>query len=156
MASYTATVSWKRDAAAPFTDNRYSRAHTWRFDGGAEVLGSSPPHSVPPPMSDPAGVDPEEALVAATSSCHLLWFLSFAAREGLVVDTYEDTPEGVLGKNADGKIAITRVTLRPAVRFAGKQPTVDELTALHHEAHERCFIANSLKSEVRCEPILVE
>lgn len=152
MSTHTATVTWRRDAAETFTDNRYNRAHTWRFDGGAEVPGSSSPHSVPVPLSDPAAVDPEEAFVAALSSCHMLWFLSLAARRGFVVDTYIDAAEGVMGKDAEGKTAITCVTLRPEVRFGGAPPTGEELEALHHEAHERCFIANSVKSEVRCEP----
>ncbi|MGV3724209.1 MAG: OsmC family protein [Actinomycetota bacterium] len=152
MSTHTATITWRRDAAAPFTDNRYSRAHTWSFDGGAEVLGSSSPDSVPAPLSDPAGVDPEEAFVAALSSCHMLWFLSLAARRRWVVDSYVDTAEGVLGKDGDGKTAITRVTLRPVTCFAGAAPNEEELAALHHQAHERCFIANSVKSEVRCEP----
>lgn len=155
MSNHTATVTWRRDAAEPFTDNRYSRAHTWTFDGGAEVLGSSSPHSVPVPLSDPAGVDPEEAFIAALSSCHMLWFLSLAARKGLVVDSYEDAAEGVLSKDGDGKTAITLVTLRPQTRFASAAPTEAELAALHHEAHERCFIANSVKSEVRCEPQVI-
>lgn len=155
MSNHTATVTWRRDAAEPFTDNRYSRAHTWTFDGGAEVLGSSSPHSVPVPLSDPAGVDPEEAFIAALSSCHMLWFLSLAARKGLVVDSYVDAAEGVLGKDGDGKMAITLVTLRPQTRFAGVAPTEAELAALHHEAHERCFIANSVKAEVRCEPQVI-
>jgi len=152
MATHIAEVTWRRGAAETFTDNRYNRAHTWRFDGGAEVPGSSSPHSVPVPLSDPAAVDPEEAFVAALSSCHMLWFLSLAARRGFVVDTYIDAAEGVMGKDAEGKTAITCVTLRPEVRFGGMSPTGEELEALHHEAHERCFIANSVKSEVRCEP----
>jgi organic hydroperoxide reductase OsmC/OhrA len=151
-AHYTARVVWEREGEA-FTDNRYSRAHHWHFDGGAEVLGSSSPHVVPPPLSDPKGVDPEEAFVASLSSCHMLWFLSLAAQRHFRVDRYVDNAEGVMGKNPKGKLAIVRVTLRPAVDFSGEPvPTLQELDRLHHEAHEKCFIANSVKTVVRCEP----
>jgi organic hydroperoxide reductase OsmC/OhrA len=153
MSTYTAAVRWARGDAA-FTDHRYSRAHTWTFDGGAVVPGSSSPHVVPVPGSDPAAVDPEEAFVASLSSCHMLWFLDLAARRGFVVDAYADDAEGVMAKNAEGKLAMTVVTLRPRVAFAGeKQPSRDDVAALHHRAHERCFIASSVKSEVRCEPV---
>jgi organic hydroperoxide reductase OsmC/OhrA len=153
MSTYTATILWQRNGAA-FTDQRYSRAHEWHFDGGAVVPGSSSPHSVPLPYSDAAAVDPEEAFVAALSSCHLLWFLHLAAKAGFVVERYEDRADGVMAKNAEGKLAMTLVTLRPQVVFAGeKQPSRAEVEALHHAAHEECFIANSVKSEVRCEPL---
>jgi organic hydroperoxide reductase OsmC/OhrA len=149
-----ATIAWRRDAGAAFTDNRYSRAHVWRFDGGAEVPASSSPHIVPLPMSDPAGVDPEEAFVASLASCHLLWFLSLAAEQGWRVEAYEDAARGVLGRNAQGKLAMTLVTLRPRVVFGGESPPAREaVDALHHRAHEACFIASSVLSEVRCEPI---
>jgi organic hydroperoxide reductase OsmC/OhrA len=147
-----AKVIWER-GDQNFLDSRYSRAHRWRFDGGAEVPGSSSPHVVPVPMSDPKAVDPEEAFVASLSSCHMLWFLSLAAQKGFRVDRYADDAEGVMAKNAQGKRAVTRVTLRPAVEFSGeKMPTRQELEALHHKAHEECFIANSVKTEVRVEP----
>jgi organic hydroperoxide reductase OsmC/OhrA len=153
MADYTATVVWERGDQS-FIDNRYSRAHVWRFDGGAEVPGSSSPHSVPLPFSDAAAVDPEEAFVAAVSSCHMLWFLSIAAREKFRVDRYCDEAVGVMTKNAQGKLAITVVTLRPRVLFTGDRvPTANEFESMHHRAHDQCFIANSIKSEVRCEPI---
>ena len=153
MSTYTATILWQRNGAA-FTDQRYSRAHEWHFDGGAVVPGSSSPHSVPLPYSDAAAVDPEEAFVAALSSCHLLWFLHLAAKAGFVVERYEDRADGVMAKNAEGKLAMTLVTLRPQVVFAGEtQPSRAEVEALHHAAHEECFIANSVKSEVRCEPL---
>lgn len=152
MAEYTARVLWQRAAQQSFTDQRYSRRHVWQFDGGAEVPGSSSPHSVPLPYSDPSAVDPEEALVAAISSCHMLWFLSLAAKAGFTVDGYRDDASGTMARNAEGRMAITVVTLRPAVRFGDKQPAADELAHLHHEAHERCYIANSVKCEVRCEP----
>jgi organic hydroperoxide reductase OsmC/OhrA len=149
---HIATVIWER-GDEPFVDNRYSRRHVIRFDGGAEVPGSSSPHVMKPPLSDPSAVDPEEMFVASLSSCHMLWFLSLAARQRFRVDRYVDEAEGVMEKNAEGKVAITRVTLRPAVAFSGeKLPTRDELERLHHEAHAECFIANSVKTDVRCEP----
>ena len=117
--------------------------------------GSSSPHSVPLPFSDPSAVDPEEAFVASLASCHMLWFLSLAAMAGWVVDDYRDDALGVLARNAEGRFAMTVVTLRPAVSFGGEsQPSVAEQTRLHHAAHEACFIANSVKSEVRCEPVI--
>ena len=152
MSTYTAVVSWKR-GEQPFTDGKYSRGHLWRFDGGIEVPGSSSPHVVRPPLSDVAAVDPEEAFVASLSSCHMLFFLDFARRAGLRIDTYEDSAEGVLAKDADGRMAMTIVTLRPKVAFSGdKHPTTEELDDLHHRSHEACFIANSVKTEVRVAP----
>jgi organic hydroperoxide reductase OsmC/OhrA len=152
--TYTAQVLWNR-GDQPFVDNRYSRAHLMRFDGGAEVRGSASPHVVRPPLSDPAGVDPEEAFVASLSSCHMLWFLSLAAARGFRVDRYVDHAEGVMARNADGKIAMTVVTLRPDVDFSGDAvPTREQLFALHHDAHGECFIANSVRTEVRCEPVV--
>lgn len=152
MAEYTATVHWERDGQK-FTDNKYSRRHLVEFDGGVTVPASSSPHSVPLPFSSADAVDPEEAFVAALSSCHLLWFLSLAAKRGFVVDSYRDEAVGTLARNAEGKIAMTEVTLRPAVQFVGEiQPTAEEIQTLHEEAHEQCFIANSVKSEVRFEP----
>jgi len=153
MANFTATVFWERGDQA-FLDNRYSRAHVWRFDGGVEVPGSSSPHSVPLPMSNPSAVDPEEAFVASLSSCHMLWFLAIAAKRKFRVDRYADDAVGVLAKNSEGKLAMTQVTLRPRADFSGERlPTRDELDRMHHEAHEECFIANSVKTEVRCEPV---
>lgn len=152
MATHGALVTWQRDGQV-FSDNRYSRRHLVRFDGGAELAASSSPHVVPVPMSDAAAADPEELFVASLASCHMLWFLSIAVQRQLVVDHYEDDAIGVLGKDAGGKLSMTRVTLRPQVRFAGEHPpTPAELTQLHHEAHEACFIANSVRTEVRCEP----
>lgn len=154
MSTYSATIRWQRNGAA-FTDQRYSRAHEWHFDGGAVVPGSSSPDNVPLPYSDAAAVDPEEAFVAALSSCHLLWFLHLAAKAGFVVDHYEDCAGGVMARNAEGKLAMTLVTLRPRANFAGERlPSRADIEALHHAAHEECFIANSVKSEVRCEPVL--
>lgn len=152
MHTHEATVSWGRGDQA-FVDNRYSRGHDWRFDGGALVPASSSPYVVPVPMSIAANVDPEEALVAATSSCHMLFFLSFATKRGFIVDSYVDRAFGVMEKNGEGKIAMTRITLRPQIDFSGeRRPTPAELDELHHDSHEQCFIANSLKSEVVVEP----
>lgn len=153
MARHVATVEWRR-GDAPFVDNRYSRAHVWRFDGGAEVRASASPHAVRPPLSDPAGVDPEEAFVVSLSSCHMLWFLSIAAGRGLVVDRYVDEAVGVLAPDAEGRLAMARVTLRPAVTFAGpRAPDAAELRELHERAHRECFIAASVRTEVVCEPV---
>lgn len=149
MARYDAQVVWRSDGQ--FESGRYSRLHEWRFDGGTIVPGSSSPHTVPLPLSDPRGVDPEEALIAATSSCHMLWFLSLAQNEGFVVESYSDAAQGVLGKDERGKLGITRVVLRPQIVFSGRQPDSAELDQLHHAAHERCFIANSLRGEVVVE-----
>jgi len=153
MAQHTSTVIWQRHNE-PFVDHRYSRRHAWRFDGGAVVSASSSPHVVPLPFSDPAGVDPEEAFVASLSSCHMLWFLDYAARAGWVVDSYRDEAIGIIARNAEGQQAMTRVTLRPAVRFAPERsPTPQQLQDLHHCAHASCYIANSVRTEVLCEPI---
>ena len=155
MSTYTAEIRWQR-GAQPFSDNRYSRRHDWHFDGGVVVPGSSSPQVVPLPMSDATAVDPEEAFVAALSSCHLLWFLDLARQAGWVVDNYVDAASGVMARNADRRLAMTEVTLRPAVRFGGeRRPDAAEIQRLHHAAHEACFIANSVKSEVRCEPVIV-
>ena len=152
MSSHHVTVEWNRGDAR-FTDNRYSRGHRWRFDGGAEVPASASPHVVPVPMSVPAAVDPEEALVAALSSCHMLWFLSLAAERGLVVDSYRDEAVGTMAKNGGGQLAMTKVVLRPDVRYGGdRRPSRSEEDALHHQAHEECFIARSVRTEVTCEP----
>ena len=152
MAEHTATITWSR-GTDDFLDKRYHRAHTWQFDGGATVAASSSPHVVPLPYSDAAAVDPEEAYVAALSSCHMLWFLSIAAKRGFCVDRYADAAEGVMARNAERRMAMTVVTLRPTVAFSGAaQPTPGQIANMHHEAHDECFIANSVKTEVRCEP----
>ena len=150
---YHAVVEWSRDGAR-FTDNRYSRGHRWRFDGGVEVPASASPQVVPLPLSVAAAVDPEEAYVAALSSCHMLFFLSFAARGGFLVDDYRDEAVGLMARNEGGKLAMTRVTLRPRVRYGdGKRPMRAEEDALHHAAHEACYIASSVRTEVACEPV---
>ncbi|HTE39616.1 MAG TPA: OsmC family protein [Steroidobacteraceae bacterium] len=152
MAHYTAEISWAR-GAQNFLDNKYSRRHTLAFDGGVKLPGSSSPHVVPTPMSDPTAVDPEELFVASLSNCHMLWFLSIAQKRGFCVDSYVDRAEGVMAKNSSGKVAMTKVTLRPAVQFCGvKLPTREQIDAMHHEAHDECYLANSVKTEVVCEP----
>ena len=152
MSSYAATISWSRGDAEDFAGGRYSRAHQWAFDSGAVVPASASPHIVPPPWSHERGVDPEEAFVASLSSCHMLFFIDFARRARFVVDSYADEAEGVLGKGPDGRQAMTRVTLRPRVRWSGdRQPNEAEIADLHHKAHDACFIANSVKTEVVVE-----
>ena len=151
MAQHIATVSWDRFDAA-FADNRYSRAHRWMFDGGATIPASASPQVVPVPLSDPMGVDPEEAFVASLSSCHMLWFLSIAAGRGFVVDHYEDHAVGTMARDQSGRLAMTRVVLRPAIAFSGAQlPTDDEIRAVHDAAHHRCFLANSVRTEIVVE-----
>ena len=149
MGSYDATVSWESDGQ--FASGKYSRRFLMRFDGGAEVLGSSSPHVVRPPLSDPAGVDPEEALVASVSACHMLWFLALAKEAGFDISSYRDEASAKMGKDERGKVALTRITLRPTILFEGRQPTAEELGRLHEEAHERCFIANSLRTPIEVE-----
>jgi organic hydroperoxide reductase OsmC/OhrA len=146
VSRHVAEIDWRSDGA--FTSGRYSRRHEIRFDGGASLTGSSSPDVVPAPMSDPAGVDPEEALVASAAACHMLWFLDLARRAGLDVASYRDKAEGEMGRNAAGKTAIMRITLRPDIAFAGAAPDPAEIQRLHHEAHARCFIANSLNAEI--------
>ena len=153
MGVYEARIAWSR-GDQPFLDKRYSRLHRWTFDGGQIVPGSSAPAGVPVPMSDPSAVDPEEAMIASLSSCHMLWFLTMAVKRKFRVDRYFDAATGVMEKNAEGKVAMTVVTLHPEVTFSGeRQPSREELDKLHHDAHEACFIANSVKTEVRCEPV---
>ena len=151
MSTYTATIRWSRNGAEGFAKGQYSRAHEWAFDGGAVVAASPSPHVVPAPWSDSAGVDPEEAFVASLASCHMLFFVDFARRARLVIDDYVDEAEGVLDKRADGKMAMTRVTLRPRVTWSGDPPGEAVVADLHHRAHEACFIANSVTTEVTVE-----
>ncbi len=155
MSEYSATVRWLRNDQT-FTDNRYSRVHSWRFDGGVEVLASPSTHIVREPYSDPHAVDPEEAYVVSLSSCHMLMFLSIAAKRGFVVDEYVDEAIGVLEKREDGRMWMSRVTLRPRITVsAEKQPSESEMTAMHDEAHHECFIANSVKTTVECVPSIL-
>lgn len=152
MARYVATIDWSLTAdPEDFLKGRYSRLHTVAFDGGVTIPGSPAPSVVPVPWSDPSAVDPEELLVAALSNCHMLTFLHKAREAGFVVASYRDEAEGVMRKTAEGKIALTRVTLRPYIVFKGNGPGDAELDALHHAAHEDCFIASSVKTEVVVE-----
>ena len=151
---YKAAVAWKRGPGEAFTDGKFSRAHEWKFDGGVTVPASSSPLSVKLPLSRADAVDPEEALVAALSSCHMLTFLYLACRQGFVVDAYDDEAVGVMTKNERGKLFVSRVALRPRIAFSGtKQPSADELAELHHHAHEKCYIANSVLTEVVVSPV---
>jgi len=152
MSDYTARIEWQRQPLEAFDDNRYSRKHRISFDGGVQIAGSSSPSVVPLPLSDASAVDPEEMFVASLASCHMLWFLSLAAGRGYRVERYVDDAVGTMAKNAEGRLAMTRVRLRPQVAFIGeRRPDAAALEALHHEAHERCFIANSVKTDVRVE-----
>jgi len=152
MSTYTATIRWSRTGEGDFAKGRYSRAHQWSFDGGAVVRASASPDNVPPGTADEAGVDPEEGFIAAISSCHMLFFVDYARRGGFVVDSYVDEAVGVMEQRTDGKIAVTRVVLHPLIVFAGdRQPTADEIERLHRRAHEDCFIANSVNTEVTVE-----
>ncbi len=155
MSEYSAKITWKRQPEEAFTDNKYSRGHSWEFDGGAVVAASSAPSIVPLPYSVEANVDPEEAFIASLSSCHMLFFLGIAGKRGFVIDEYIDNPIGVMKKDTDGKISMTKVTLRPKVTFGGdKTPTLEQLKKMHHQSHDQCFIANSVKTEVVVEVIL--
>lgn len=148
MAVYTATVTWAR-GNQPFADNQYSRAHDIAFDGGFSIVGSSSPHVVKVPLSRVDAADPEELLVASLSSCHMLWFLDLARRAGFVVDSYVDTPEGVMGKDERGRIAMTQVKLKPKIEWGGEtRPAPEGVRELHHRAHEACFIANSFRGDI--------
>jgi organic hydroperoxide reductase OsmC/OhrA len=149
MGGHSAEISWRSDGG--FADGTYSRRHEWRFDGGATVNASSSPAIVALPMSDPAGVDPEEALTASVAACHMLWFLSLAQAAGLEAERYEDRAQAELGRIGPGRMAITRIVLRPRILFVGRAPDRAEIDRLHREAHERCFIANSLKCEILVE-----
>jgi organic hydroperoxide reductase OsmC/OhrA len=153
MAEYQAVVAWERGGQT-FTDGKYDRGHRWAFDEGLIVPASASPMHVPRGCAPAAAVDPEEAFVAALSSCHMLFFLWLASKQKFVVDSYRDAAVGVMGKDTDGRMAMVTVTLRPEVRFGGeRRPTRAELDALHHAAHEECYIARSVRTEVRCEPV---
>lgn len=154
MISYNVRVTWKKGKGEAFIDNKYSRAHTWAFDGGIELPASSSPHVVPLPQSIESAVDPEEAFVVSISSCHMLWLLSIAAGKKYIVESYEDNAEGVLAKNGEGRLAMTEVTLKPKVVFVGQNiPSRAQVEELHHLAHEKCFIASSVKTQISIVPI---
>ena len=146
---YSATVSWTKSANEIFADGKYSRVHQWKFDGGMEINASASPHVVPLPLSDPQWIDPEEAFIASISSCHMLFFLSFCARQKFIVTRYEDQAEGIMGEGEDGKKQMLSVTLHPIVRFEqDRSPSEEAILHLHHQAHEHCFIANSVKTKI--------
>jgi organic hydroperoxide reductase OsmC/OhrA len=148
MSEHKARITWKR-TSPDFLSGKYSREHTWTFDGGLTVPASPSPSVVPTPFSNPANVDPEEAFVAAISSCHMLTFLYLAGKAGFQVDSYDDEAVGVMTKNERGVPWISAVTLHPKVVYSGgKLPTPADKERLHHLAHEQCFIANSIKTEV--------
>ena len=148
MSEHQAVIAWERNDVA-FTDQRYSRGHRWSFDGGVEVPASASPHVVAAPYSVAAAVDPEEAFVASLASCHMLWFLSIAAKDGWVVDRYRDAARGVMGRGDGGRVAMLEVVLDPRIEFSGAAPDAAALAALHHRAHAECFLANSVKTVVR-------
>ena len=151
MGTISARISWEIDET-DFTRGKYSRKHQWHFDSGTVVDASSSPDIVPVPYSDPNAVDPEEAFVAAISSCHMLWFLAIAARLGFNVRRYQDLATGTMGQNAKNKTVVTVVTLHPVIEWSGDvTPTREEITEIHHQAHEQCFIANSVNCEIKIE-----
>lgn len=152
MSTYTATVRWSGDDNEAYAKGRYHRGHEWVFDGGTVVPASAAPENVPHGTANEAGVDPEEGLIASISSCHMLFFLDYARRAGFVIRSYVDEAAGVLERRADGKIAVTRVSLRPKIEWVGdNSPTSEEVAQLHHRSHEDCFIANSVNCEVTVE-----
>ena len=151
MAKHYATIRWFASPGEDFAKGQYSRAHSWNFDGLTNVAASASPHIVSLPWANPNAVDPEEAFVASVSSCHMLFFLDFARREGLVVTSYDDEAEGEMRKGNDGKVRITRIALRPRIIFGGEEPDQAVIDELHHKAHEACFIANSITTEVVVE-----
>jgi organic hydroperoxide reductase OsmC/OhrA len=154
MSSHNATVSWQRGNEEVFTDQKYSRMHSWTFEGGIMVPASPSHHVVPLPFSNPNYVDPEQAFVAALSSCHMLWFLDICSQNGIVVDDYLDNAEGFLERTGRNQHAMTKVILRPEASYSGDIiPVPAKLEELHHKAHEMCFIANSVKTDVVTEII---
>jgi organic hydroperoxide reductase OsmC/OhrA len=150
MSTYHATIRWTR-GEQEFAHQHYSRGHTWHFDEGIAVPASASPHVVRAPWAVAAAVDPEEAFVASLSSCHMLFFLSYCSRDGFIVESYEDAASGVLEKGPSGKIVMTSVTIRPVVTFRGALPTQAQFDAWQHQAHEECYIANSVTSTVNVE-----
>ena len=153
MSEHKATITWRRSGeAADFLRGRYSREHTWKFDGGLTVPASPSPSVVPAPWSNAAHVDPEEALVASASSCHMLTFVWLAGKAGFQVDSYEDDSIGVMSKNEMGVPWISLITLRPKIVYGGeRRPLPEDVNNLHHQAHKQCFIANSIRAEIRVE-----
>lgn len=148
MHQYRATITWQH-TNGKFTAGQYSRKHLWHFDGGLEIPASASPQIVPAPYSNPSAVDPEEAFIASLASCHMLWFLSLAAKNNYIVQSYEDAAEGTMEENGEGEVAITKVVLKPEVRFGPKsKPSQRTFDQLHDQAHKKCFIARSVKTEI--------
>lgn len=153
MSEHKVTVRWALPAGADFVKGRYSREHTWSFDGGVTVPASPSPGVVPAPYSNPAAVDPEEAYVASISSCHMLTYLHVASRQGFLIERYEDEAVGVMRKNERGAIWVSAVTLSPRIVYGGdRRPSAEDEARLHHLAHEQCFIANSVRTEITVKP----
>ena len=149
MSEYKVKITWHRQIDEEFVQSKYSRGHEWSFDGGTTIPASSSPHIVPLPYSVEANVDPEEAFVAALSSCHMLLFLSIAAKRRFVVDTYIDNAVGIMEQDENGRFSISKVVLRPEIVFSGdKQPSKEQVKKMHHQSHTQCFIANSVKTNV--------
>jgi len=147
--NYTATITWQKQPAEEFEKGRYSRVHQWAFDGGMKIAASSSPSVVPVPMSDASLIDPEEAFLASLSSCHLLFFLSIAAKKKLIVEKYEDHVQGTMGENEDGKMAMLTATLNPVIVFSGEhRPSEETIRQIHELAHTSCYIANSVKTKI--------
>ncbi len=147
---YSASVFWKKKDTESYTDNKYSRKHTWAFDGGTEVPASSSPQVVPLPMSDASALDPEEAFVAAISSCHMLFFLSIAASSNYIIETYEDLALGIMSKNESGQMVMADIILNPKIIFSRQNiPSAEQITKLHDSAHKKCYLANSVKSTIK-------
>ncbi len=147
---YTASIFWKKKETESFTDNKYSRGHTWVFDGGVELPASASPQVVPLPMSNESAVDPEEAFVAAISSCHMLFFLSIAASSNYIIETYDDQAEGIMSKNEHGQMVMGDIILKPKIVFSGTSiPTAEQIAELHNSAHHKCYLANSIKSTIK-------
>ncbi len=153
MSEHRAMIEWTGDAQpAEFVKLRYTREHRWSFDGGVSIAASASPSVVPASWTNPSGVDPEEAFVAAVASCHMLTFLYVAAKAGFAVASYRDDAVGVMTKTPAGVAWVSRVTLRPVIVYAGeRQPSAADVAQLHHAAHEQCFIANSVKTEITVE-----
>jgi len=151
MSKHFATIRWFASPGEDFAKGQYSRAHSWNFDGLTNVAASASPHIVPMPWANPDAVDPEEAFVASVASCHMLFFLDFARRAGHVITGYDDEADGEMHQGSDGRTRITRITLRPKIVFGGEAPDEAAIDELHHKAHEACFIANSITSEIVIE-----
>ena len=151
MSKHFATIRWFASPGEDFAKGQYSRAHSWNFDGLTNVAASASPHIVPMPWANPDAVDPEEAFVASAASCHMLFFLDFSRRAGLIITGYDDEAEGLMEKGADGKMRIARITLRPKIVWGGEAPDRARIDELHHKSHQACFIANSITSEIVIE-----